>query len=132
MSAKRFLLLVAPICLITLVMALAGIVRAENISPAHEQEFSDAKAAIEDSRNMRAEQLAPEPMKQAYELMETAANARKSKDAVLFSRASRLARTYAELAKAVTELRAEEGKLVAAKESLDRIKSDIEDLKKAP
>jgi hypothetical protein len=132
MSAKNFLLLGASICSMALVIAFSGVVRAESIAPAQEQEFSDAKAAIEDSRSMRAEQAAPEFMQQAQALMKTAANARQSKDAVLFSRASRLARTYAELAKAIAELQTDVGKLAAAKESLDKIKSEIEYLKKAP
>ncbi len=132
MSVKKFLLYGISVCLLAFVVFFSGVVRAENIAPAQEQEFSDAKAAIEDSRSIRAEQFAPEPMQQAQDLIKRAADARQSKDAVLFSRASRLARTYAELAKATAELQADVGKLVAAKEALDKIKSDIEHLKKAP
>jgi hypothetical protein len=132
MSARNFLLLGASICSLAIVYAFSNVVRAESMAPAQEQEFSDAKASLENARSMQTEQLAPEFMQQAQELMKTAANARQAKDPVLFSRASRLARTYAELAKASAELQIDVGKLAAAKQSLDKIKSEIEHLKQAP
>jgi uncharacterized membrane protein len=132
MSARNFLLLGASICSLSFVLAFSNVVQAESMEPAQEQEFSDAKASIENARSMQTEQLAPELMQQAQELIQTAVNARQSKDRVLFSHASRLARTYAELAKASAELQIDVGKLAAAKESLDKIKSEIEHLKKAP
>lgn len=132
MGAKKFVLLGASICSLALVFAFSNVVRAASMAPAQEQEFSDAKAAIEDARSLPTEQLAPEFMQQAQELMKMAANARQAKDAVLFSRASRLARTYAELAKASAELQIDTGKLATSKESLDKIKSAIQLLKQAP
>ena len=120
------------LCVLVLALAFSGLARAESFEPALEQEFSDAKASVEDALSIKAEQFAPAFMQRAQELMKMAAGARQSKDAALFSRASRLARTYAELAKATVELRTDVGKLATAKESLDKVKTEIEDLKKAP
>jgi len=128
MSAKYFIILGS----LALVIAFSSGAWAESISPAQEQEFSDAKASIKDASSMQAEQFTPKLMQQAQEFIKTVAKARQSQDALLFSRASRLARTYAELAKASAELQIDVGKLAAAKESLDKIKSEIEHLKKAP
>lgn len=132
MGAKKILLLGTFMCTLAIVFAFSNALWAASMAPAQEQEFSDAKAAIEDARSSQTEQLAPEFMQQAQALMKTAANARQSQDAVLFSRASRLARTYAELAKASAELQTDVGKLAAAKESLDKIKSAIGQLKQTP
>lgn len=132
MSARNIILLTVSICTAALVIAFSGVGRAESIEPAQEQEFSDAKASVENAISMRAEEFAPAFMQRAQELMKTAASARQSKDAVLYSRASRLARTYAELAKASVELQTDTEKLVAVKNMLDKTKSEIENLKKAP
>ena len=132
MAVKYSLLLRRSLFALVFLIALSGRAGAEGIEPALEQEFSDAKASVENAISLRAEQFAPAFMQRAQELMKMAAGARQSKDAVLFSRASRLARTYAELAKATVELQTDVVKLATAKESLDKIKSEIENLKKAP
>jgi flagellar hook-basal body complex protein FliE len=132
MSARNFLLLGAAICSLSIVLTFSNVVLAESMAPVQEQEFSDAKASIENARSIQTEQFAPDFMQKAQELMKTAANARQAKDQVLFSRASRLARTYAELAKASAELQIDAGKLATAKGSLDKIKTEIEQLKQVP
>jgi hypothetical protein len=132
MSAKNILLLVVSLCVLALTAAFPGAGRAESIEPALEQEFSDAKASIANAIDMRAEQLAPAFMQRAQELIKTAESARQSQDAVLFSRASRLARTYAELAKIAAGLQTDVDKLAATKEALDKTKSEIEHLKQVP
>ena len=53
---------------------------AQPISPAQEQEFTDAKAAVEAAQRAQAEKYAPEPLKQAQDLLVTAENARSFKD----------------------------------------------------
>ncbi len=104
---------------------------AQGISPAQEQEFADAKAALAAAQKAQAEKLAPEPLKQAQDLLVTADNARQFKDAVKFTQASRLARAYAELSKAIAELKSEEEKLAKVQEDLQKAKAKIDRLKKA-
>ena len=107
-----------------------GIAEAQSISPAQEQEFTDAKTAIGAAQSVQAEKYAPEPLKQAQDLLVTAENARSFKDAVKFTQASRQARAYAELARARAELKAEEERLAATQEELQRAKGEIDRLKK--
>jgi len=95
---------------------------AQPITPAMEQEFLDAKNAVDSAQKAQAEKYAPEPLKQAQDLLVTAENARGFKDAVKFAQVSRLSRAYAELARATAELRAEEEKLAATRNSCGRPK----------
>ena len=113
-----------------LLLSWGGIAGAESISPAQEQEFSDAKAAIGAAQSAQAEKYAPEPLKQAQDLLVTAENARSLKDPVKFTQASRLARAYAELARALAELKAEEERLAVTQEELQKARAEIDRLKK--
>ncbi len=128
---NKFLL--APMIFLTLFFMMAALTPAgaEEITPAQQQEFLDAKMALEASKKAQAEKMAPEPLKQAEDLLLTADNARQFKDAVKFTQASRLARAYAELAKAIAELRTEEEKLARVQEDLQKAKAEIDRLKKA-
>jgi hypothetical protein len=104
---------------------------AQEITPGHEQEFTDARDAIGLAQKANAEKYAPEPLKQAQDLLAAAGKARSRKDAVKFSQASRLARAYAELAKATAELKSEEEKLAVTQEGLQKARADLERLKKS-
>jgi hypothetical protein len=108
-----------------------GMASAQSITPAQEQEYTDAKNAIDAAQKAQADKYAPEYLKQAQDLLVTAGNARSSKDAVKFAQTSRLARAYAELARATAELRTEEERLAATQEELQKAKAEIERLKKA-
>ena len=121
-----FLLLLA-----ILLLAPGGSTLAQPISPAMEQEFIDARNAVNAAQKSQAEKYAPEPLKQAQDLLVTAENARSFKDSVKFTQASRLARAYAELARAQAELKTEEDKLAATQEELQKAKAEIDRLKKA-
>lgn len=132
MSAKHVGRLQAVFCLPLIIVAFWGIALAETIMPAQEQEFTDAKAVLETARKMEAGKYAPEPFTQAADFLQAADNARRLKDAVAFSRASRLARAYADLAKASTELNTENAKLAATREELKKAKAEIERLQKLP
>jgi hypothetical protein len=112
-------------------LALGGIAEAQSIPPAQEQEFIDAKAAIGAAQKAQAEKYAPEPLKQAQDLLVTAENARSFKDSVKFTQAFRLARAYAELSRSIAELKTEEEKLAATQEELQKAKAEIDQLKKA-
>jgi len=113
-----------------LLLLWAGLAMAQAISPAEEQEFTDAKTAVEAAQRGQAEKYAPEPFKQSQDLLRTAENARNLKDAVKFAQASRLARAYAELARAIADLRTEEDKLAAVQEELRQARAEIDRLKK--
>ena len=126
-----FLGVLCSILLILLITCFSGSVSAQGISPAQDQEFTDAKVALEAAQKAQAEKYASEPFKQAQDLLVTADNARQFKDAVKFTQASRLARAYAELAKSIAELKAEEEKLAATKEELRKAKAEIDHLKKS-
>ena len=112
-----------------LLSSLGGIAEAQSIPP-QEQELTDAKAAIEAAQKTQAEKYAPEPLKQAQDLLVTAENARSFKDSVKFSQASRLARAYAELARSIAELKTEEEKVVITQERLQKAKAEVDQLKK--
>jgi hypothetical protein len=120
------------LCVILVICSSSGFVRAQDISPAQEQEFIDAKAALEAAQKAKAENYALENLKQAQVLLGAADKARKVKDSVKFTQASRLARVYAELAQALAELKSEEEKLASAREELQRTKGKIDQLKKSP
>jgi hypothetical protein len=66
-----------------------GFAPAQGILPAEEQEFTDAKVAIEAAQRAKAEKYAPEPLKQARDLLIVAGKARTSQDSVKFTQASR-------------------------------------------
>ena len=125
--------LLAPVLFLSLFFMMAALTPAgaEEITPAQQQEFLDAKMALEAAKKAQAEKMAPEPLKQAEDLLLTADNAGQLKDAVKFTQASRLARAYAELAKAIAELRTEEEKLARVQEDLQKAKAEIDRLKKA-
>jgi ubiquinone biosynthesis protein UbiJ len=119
------------ISLAILLLASGGPALAQPISPAMEQEFRDAKNAVDAAQKSQAEKYAPEPLKQAQDLLVTAENARSFKDSVKFTQTSRLARAYAELARAMAELKTEEEKLAATQDELQKARAELERLKKA-
>jgi len=131
MRVLKFHFHVCFLALTILLLVPGGTVLAQPISPAMEQEFIDAKNAIDSAKKVQAEKYASEPLKQAQDLLVTAENTRSFKDAVKFTQASRLARAYAELARASAELKAEEEKLAATHEELQKAKAEIERLKKS-
>ncbi len=104
---------------------------AEEISAAQEQEYTDARQAVQAAQKANAETYAPEPMKRAYDLLGDAEAARSSKDGVKFAQVSRLSRAHAELARALSELKGEEEKLAAANEELQKAKSELRRLKRS-
>ena len=113
-----------------LLLASGGSALAQPISPAMQQEFIDARNAVDAAQKGQAEKYAPEPLKQAQDLLVTAENARSFKDSVKFAQASRLARAYAELARATAELKTEEERLAATQEELQKARVEIDRLKK--
>jgi hypothetical protein len=129
LQAKRFILLGTLIPLLLLTASFTDAVAAAGISPAQEQEFADARAALDSARKAQAETRAPAQIKQAEDLLETAANARKAQDGAAFSRASRLSRAYSELARAMAELSVETQNLSAAREEMQKAKDEIERLR---
>ena len=130
MLVKKIIALVGLAGIGLLSLLWAGLAAAQPISPAQEQEFTDAKTAVEAAQRGQAEKYAPEPFKQAQDLLTTAEKARGLKDAVKFAQASRLARAYAELARAIADLRTEEDKLAAVQEDLQKARAEIDRLKK--
>ena len=59
-----------------------------------------------------------------------AESVRRLKDGAQFAQMSRLARAYAELAKAVAELKIDQENLAATNDDLKKVKAEIEELKK--
>jgi hypothetical protein len=130
---KRSILLGAVFYLLVFAATFTGVLWADNgISPAQEQEFTDARGALETARNAQAEKFAPSYMKLAEEFLQTAKNAKQIPDAAGFSRASLLARAYAELAEAVAALETDVEKLAAAQDALQKAKAEIDQLKTKP
>jgi len=129
LNHKRLSLL-KNIIILGFILTLPGGLLAQEIGPAQEQDFLDAKNAVEIARQARAEKYAPEPLNQAQELLALANETRSQKDAVKFSQASRLARAYAELAKTAAELKAEEEKLALALEELQKARAELDRLQK--
>ncbi len=132
MFVRRFILLMVVFYFLLLIPSFSGSAGAQGISPAQEQEWADAKVAIDAARKAKAEKYAIETLRQAQDLLVTADNARPSKDGVKFTQASRLARAYAELAKAIAELKSEEEKLAATQEELQKARAEVDRLKKSP
>ena len=103
---------------------------AQEISPANEQDFIDAQNALESAQGAHADTYSQETFKKGQDLLALANEARTQKDAVKFSQASRLARAYAEMAKATAALKAEEEKLSLTQEELQKVRAEIDQLKK--
>ena len=119
-------------CVVLVICSFSGFARAQEISPAPEQEFVDAKVALDAAQKAQAEKYALENLRQAQDLLGMADKARKVKDSVKFTQSSNLARAYAELAQALAELKFDEERLAAAREELQRTKAEIDRLKKSP
>ena len=130
MLSKRRILFTAVFLALAFAAAFAGAVRAESIGPAQEQEFTDARNALAAAVKAQAETYSPSQLRQVHDHLQAADNARQAKDAQRFGKAVRLARVYAELAKALAELKAEEEKLAEAGKALQQAKTEIEGLKK--
>ncbi|MFH0803317.1 MAG: hypothetical protein V2A78_13160, partial [bacterium] len=126
----RSIMLRAVLFSLLFVAAFTGVVWADAISPSQEQEFIDARGALEAAREADGGKFAPSYIKQAEDFLKTAGGARSIPDAEGFSRASRLARAYAELAKASAELNADVEILAATDEALLKAKAEIDRLKK--
>jgi len=127
---KRSILLGAALFPLLFVAALTGIAWADAISTSQEQEFVDAKGALEAARKAEGEKFAPSYIKQAEDFLKIAGSARSIPDAAGFSRASRLARAYADLARASAELNADIEMLATTQETLLKAKAEIDRLKK--
>ncbi len=119
------------VLLLIFLFPIAGEVRAQTISPAQEEEFLDARRALEAAQKAGADKYASESLEKARDLLVMAENALSFQDGVKFTQASRLARAHAELAKAIADLKMEEEKLAAAQKSLQRAKEELERLKKS-
>ena len=128
---ERFRLFWPGICLILALWVCSGVAAGQEISPGQEQQFIDAQAALEAAKKAKAEKYAPDTLKQAQDSLGKAEKARQGKDFVLFTRASQLARAYAELAQAFSELKADEEGLAAAREELERTKAEIDRVKRS-
>ena len=128
---RRSVLLVGFFHLLLLIPSFSGSVSAQGVTSVQEHEFADAKAAVEEAGRSKADKYAPEPLKQAQDLLGAAVNARLLGDAVKFTQASRLARAYAELAKTIAELKLEEEKLAATQEELQKARAEVDRLKKS-
>jgi hypothetical protein len=103
---------------------------AQEISPADEQDFKEAQEAVKSAQGALAGKYAPETFKTSQDLLLVADESRMKKDAVKFSQASRLARAYAEMAIATAALKMEEEKLSLTLEELQRVRAEIERLKR--
>jgi small-conductance mechanosensitive channel len=118
--------------LLMIVATYTGVLWADSINPAQEQEFIDARSALESAKNAQAEKYAISHMKQAEDFLQTARNARQIPDPVGFSRTSLLSRAYAELALALSKLAVDVENLSATQESIQKAKAEIEQLKNRP
>jgi hypothetical protein len=131
MLIKKFISLGVVCYTLLIIGSFPGSADAQGISLAQEQEFADARAAIEAAQRAKAGKYAPEDIKQAQDLLVTAGKARSYQDSVKFTQASRLARAYAELARAIAELKSGEEKLAVTYEELQKAKEEVERLKKS-
>jgi hypothetical protein len=132
MARKHFPFFMVYLCALVFVIAFPCLAGANSIDPALEQEFSAAKASLENAISLRAEKFTPAFLQRARELIEMAADARQSEDSLLFSRATRLARTYAELARAAAELQTDIREFATSQGATDKNETEIETLKKVP
>jgi hypothetical protein len=131
LSVKRFVLLMGSFYFFSLTPSFPGSAGAQWMTPAQEQELDDAKVAIDAARKAKAEKYALETLEQAQDLCATAEKARESQDGVKFTQASRLARAYAELARAMAEVKTEEEKLGAIQQELEKARAEVDRLKKS-
>jgi beta-lactamase regulating signal transducer with metallopeptidase domain len=116
-------------CTLLITLSLSGPVAGQALTPAQEQEYMDAKEAINAARSAQAEKYATAHLKKASELLGMAESSRPLKDSAPFSQFSRLARTYAELAEATAELKREEETLASTQDELRKVKAEIEQLR---
>ena len=116
--------------LLLLVLFLAVPAWGQGFSPVQEQEYLDARQAFEQARSAQADQYAAEALKTSSDWLAAAEKARTTKDAALFMQASRLARAHAELAEATAGLKKEQEALMAADDTLKKIKAEIDRLQK--
>ena len=130
MASKKSLLLMV-FCSILVSVCIVGPLRGQDISPAMEQEFLDAKAALASAQNAQVEKYSAEILKKAQDLLRNAESARPLKDGARFDQSSRLARAYAELAKADMEFRIEEEKLAEINYEIKKVKAETERLRKS-
>jgi hypothetical protein len=119
------------VLLLVFLFPIAGGARAQTISPAQEEEFLEARKALEEAQKAGADKYASEPLEKARDLLVAAENALSFQDGVKFTQASRLARAHAELAKAIADLKTEEEKLAAAQEALQQAKEELERVKQS-
>jgi uncharacterized protein involved in type VI secretion and phage assembly len=131
MLVKRLILFGMASTVLLLMGSFSGSVIAQGITAAQEQEFAEAMAATDAARKAKADKYALETLQQAEDLLKTADHARRLKDGVKFTQASRLARAYAELAKVIAELKSEEEKLAATQEELEKARAEVDRLKKS-
>ncbi len=131
MKTKNFLLILIFLFL-WLITCSPILAQDEEITAEQEQEYFEAKKALELAKQMNAEKYALEPFQKAQDLIAVAEKAKSLKDGIKFGRASRLARAYAELAQTIAELKTEEEKLAAAYEELYKVKAEINRLQKSP
>jgi cell division protein FtsB len=129
MTGKKSLFLVF-VCGALLSLCIAGPLCGQDITPALEQEFLDAKAALATAQKAQGDKYSAENMAKAQELLTAAESVRPLKDGAQFAQMSRLARAYAELAKAVAELKIDQENLAATNDDLKKVKAEIEELKK--
>ncbi|MCE5264087.1 MAG: DUF4398 domain-containing protein [Deltaproteobacteria bacterium] len=132
MSFMKKSILKSAIVLTIAVMIPVVLWAGDSITPAQEQEFIDAKSALESARGANAEKYAASHMKQAEENLSKAIQSRQIPDSVEFSRGSLLARAYAELALALSELENNVEQLSATQEAIVKAKAEIEQMKTRP
>lgn len=118
------------VCGLLLTFSFVAPVRGQDLSPAQEQEYTDAKGALEAARSAQAEKYSDDNLKKAKDFLDQADTIRSLKDKSGFAQASHLARAYAELAEAIAEFKAQEEKLASTNEELLKVKDEIERLKK--
>jgi hypothetical protein len=118
------------VCTLLITLSLSGPVGGQALSPTQEQEYIDAKEALNAARGAQAEKYAADQLKKAGSFLNTAESVRTSKESDRFTQASRLARAYAELAEATAEFKREEETLASTQDELLKVKAAIERLKK--
>jgi hypothetical protein len=129
MTAKKSLWLMV-FCGFVLSLCAVEQLQAQDISPAMEQEFLDARMALAKAKDSQGDKYSAEYMARAQELLNAAESVRPLKDGAQFAQASRLSRAYAELARAVAELKIDQERLATTSEGLKKVKAEIEQLKK--
>lgn len=118
------------LALAPVMLAITGPLRAQAIGPGQQQELIDANNAVETARKTQAEKYAAMPFKQAQDSLQSIEAARAAGDAKKFSEIARIARAYAELAVASSELAIETEKAAAINAAIEKAKAEIERLGK--